>query len=170
MGMTPKVNHSRFDFNLMFLTLGIFTTEGTKKNHNNNNNHNHNNIYNNNNAFLASVAATHTLQSLLLHNSHHLADLHRDNLLSTWLTSFSSTTSASPSDGNQSVRDKPIIAADVDAVKSHFCDSFNTSRLLAVSAPYSGDRLHALPLATCGLKLDNGAIGIAVGLRLGVNL
>ena len=31
MGMTPKVNHSRFDFNLMFLTRGIFTTEGTKK-------------------------------------------------------------------------------------------------------------------------------------------
>ena len=30
-GMTPKVNHSRFDFNLMFLTLGIFTTEGTIK-------------------------------------------------------------------------------------------------------------------------------------------
>ena len=29
MGMTPKVNHSRFDFNLMFLTLGIFNTEGT---------------------------------------------------------------------------------------------------------------------------------------------
>ena len=31
MGMTPKVNHSRFDFNLLFLTLGIFTTEDTKK-------------------------------------------------------------------------------------------------------------------------------------------
>ena len=31
MGMTPKVNHSRSDFNLMFLTLGIFTTEGTNK-------------------------------------------------------------------------------------------------------------------------------------------
>ena len=31
MGMTPKVNHSRFPFNLMFLTLGIFTTEGIKK-------------------------------------------------------------------------------------------------------------------------------------------
>ena len=29
MGMTPMVNHSRFDFNLMFLTLGIFTTDGT---------------------------------------------------------------------------------------------------------------------------------------------
>ena len=31
MGMTPKVNHSRSDFDLMFLTLEIFTTEGTKK-------------------------------------------------------------------------------------------------------------------------------------------
>ena len=30
MGMTPKVSHSRFDFNLIFLTLDIFTTEGTK--------------------------------------------------------------------------------------------------------------------------------------------
>ena len=38
--MTPKVNHSRSDFNLMFLTLGIFTTEGTKKINNNNNNNN----------------------------------------------------------------------------------------------------------------------------------
>ena len=60
-------------------------------------------------AFLVSAAATHTLQSLLLHNSHHLPDLHRD-----WL--------------------------------------------------------HMLPLATCDLKLDNEAIRIAVGLRLGVNL
>ena len=120
--------------------------------------------------FLASAAATHTLQSLLLHNSHHLPDLHRDNLLSTWLTSFSSTTPASPADGEQSVWEKPVIAADVAAVKSHFCDSVNTSGLLAVSAPHSGDRLHALPLATCGLKLDNEAIRIAVSLRLGVNL
>ena len=31
MGMTRKVNHSRYVFNLMFLTLGIYTTEGTKK-------------------------------------------------------------------------------------------------------------------------------------------
>ena len=121
-------------------------------------------------AFLVSAAAAHTLQSLFLHNSQHLPDLHRDNLLSTWLTSFSSTTPASPSDGKQSAWDKPIIATDVAAVKSHFCGSFNTARLLAVSAPHSGDWLHALPLAICGLKLDNKAIRIAVGLRLGVNL
>ena len=90
--------------------------------------------------------------------------------MSTWLTSFSSTTPASAADGKQSAWDKPVIAADLAAVKSHFCDSFNTARLLAVSAPHSGDWLHALQLATCGLKLDNEAISIAVGLRLGVNL
>ena len=90
--------------------------------------------------------------------------------MSTWLTSFSSTTPAFPADGKQSAWDKPVFAADVAAVKSHFCDSFNTARLLAVSAPHSGDWLHALSLATCGLKLDNEAIRIAVGLRLGVNL
>ena len=121
-------------------------------------------------AFLASVAATHTLQSLLLHNSHHVPDLHRDNLLSTWLTSFSLTAPASPADGKQSAWDKPVIAADVGAIKSHFCDSFNTARLLSVSAPHSGDWLRALPLAAWGLKLDIEAIKIAVGLRLGINL
>ena len=85
----------------------------------------------------------HTLQSLLLCNSHHSPDLNWDKL---------------------------VIAADLPAVKSHFCNSFNTARLLAVSAPHSGDWLHALSLATCSLKLDNKAIRIAIGLRLGVNL
>ena len=53
-------------------------------------------------AFLASAAATHTLQSLLLRNSHHSPDLHRDNLLSTWLTTFSSNSPSAPSDEKQS--------------------------------------------------------------------
>ena len=116
-------------------------------------------------AFLALAAATDTLQSLLLYNSHHSPDLHRDNLLS---TTFKRTRRFI---WRQTKRwDKPAIAADQAAVKSHFCDSFNTTRLLAVSAPHSGNWLHALPLATCSLKLDNEAIRLAVGLRLVINL
>ena len=121
-------------------------------------------------ALLASATAIHTLQSLFLHNSYHSPDLHRDNLLSTRLTTFSSTTPAAPSDGKHSAWDKPVITADLAAVKSHFFDRFNKDRLLAVSAVHSGDWLYALPLATCGLKLDNQAIRIVVGLRFGVNL
>ena len=45
-------------------------------------------------------------------------------------------------------------------------------RLLAVTSSYSGDWLHALPIASCGLRLENEdrPIRVAVGLRLGAAL
>lgn len=42
--------------------------------------------------------------------------------------------------------------------------------LLAVSAPHSGDWLNALPLSSCALRLDDEAVRVAVGLRLGTSL
>ena len=44
------------------------------------------------------------------------------------------------------------------------------SRLLAVTSSYSGDWLHALPIASCSLCLENEGIRVAVGLRLGAAL
>ena len=41
------------------------------------------------------------------------------------------------------------------------------ARLLAASAPHSGDWLHALPISSCSLRLDDDAVRVAVGLRLG---
>ena len=38
------------------------------------------------------------------------------------------------------------------------------------ASPHSADWLHALPIAACGLRLDDEAIPVAVGLRLGSNL
>ena len=38
------------------------------------------------------------------------------------------------------------------------------------AAPHSGDWLHALPIAACGLHLDNDSVRVAVGLRLGCAL
>ena len=43
-------------------------------------------------------------------------------------------------------------------------------RLVAVSAPHNGHRLHAVPVSTRGLKLDDAVIRVAVELRLGINL
>ena len=43
------------------------------------------------------------------------------------------------------------------------------ARLLATS-PHSGDWRYALPLSRCGLRLDDRAVHIAVGLRLGANI
>ena len=49
-------------------------------------------------------------------------------------------------------------------------DIHHQARLLVVSAPHSDDWLHALPISSCGLRLDDEAVGVAVGLRLGTNL
>jgi len=38
---------------------------------------------------------------------------------------------------------------------------------LAASSQHSGDWLFALPIASCGLRLDDEAVRVAVGLRLG---
>ena len=39
-----------------------------------------------------------------------------------------------------------------------------------LQAPHIGDWLQALPIASCGLRLDDEAIRVAVALRLGLNL
>ena len=46
----------------------------------------------------------------------------------------------------------------------------NRSRLLAVSAEHSSDWLNALPISSCGLRLSDEAVRVAVGLRLGATL
>ena len=49
-------------------------------------------------------------------------------------------------------------------------DRHQQARLLAASTPHSGDWLHALPISSCGLRLDDEAVRVAVGLRLGAKL
>jgi len=49
-------------------------------------------------------------------------------------------------------------------------DNVDKAQLLAVTALPSGDWLHALPLSNCGLRLDDSAVQIVVGLRLGANI
>ena len=44
---------------------------------------------------------------------------------------------------------------------------YHRARLLAVAAAHSGDWLNAVPISACGLRLNDEAIRVAVGLRLG---
>ena len=49
-------------------------------------------------------------------------------------------------------------------------DKDHLARIHAVSAPHSSDWLHALPISPCVLRLDDDAVTVAVGLRLGAKL
>ena len=116
-------------------------------------------------------ASTHSLRSLLLLNCHCrlTIDSNRERLMRTWTTIYNTNTPDSPSDTKQSVLDRTGIMADHAVVIKAFTDNFNRARLLAASAPHSGDWLHALPLSTCCLRLDNEAVSVAVGIRLGTS-
>jgi len=59
--------------------------------------------------------------------------------------------------------DKALVEASLNS--PHSGESF-----LAASSQRSGDWLFALPIALCGLKLDDEAVRVAVGLRLGLYL
>ena len=119
-------------------------------------------------AFLASAASTHSLQSLLLLNCHCrlTIDSNRERLMRTWTTIYKMNTPGSPSDTKQSVWDNGRPSR--RHVGLH-------RQLQQSSAPGSigtqqGDWLHTLPLSTCVLWLDNEAVRVAVGLRLGTSL
>ena len=49
-------------------------------------------------------------------------------------------------------------------------DPIDRARLLAVAAPHASDWLNALPIASCGLRLDNESIRVVIGLRLGLKI
>ena len=120
--------------------------------------------------FLASAASTRDLQFHLLLNCHPTQDPHVDSAIMLWTASHNIPLLDNTSTIKQHASDAPVIAADKASLWSSLTDSHNTARLLAVSSPYSGDWLHALPVASCGTRLDNEAIWVAVRQSPGVNL
>jgi len=55
-------------------------------------------------------------------------------------------------------------------IQDSFAKPSQKARFLASVAPHSGDWLLALPAANCGLRLDDEAVSVAVGMRLGLAL
>ena len=70
----------------------------------------------------------------------------------------------------QSFWDRPGILASRAVVASSISDSVQMATFLAASAPHSGDWLLALPVSSCGLRLSDDAVRVAVSLSLGCSI
>jgi hypothetical protein len=119
-------------------------------------------------AYLASAAATLPLQSLLLASTDSREDTTVTDAMTLWSSLGSRTAPATPACTRQSSWHAAWINETVEAVSMQLStDLHQTARWLACQAPHSGDWLHALPITSIGLRLDDAAIHLAVGLRLG---
>ena len=120
-------------------------------------------------AYLASATSTASLQDLILIRSVAVAEKYYTLYHSNWSSAYNQSFPLDATACKQCAWDEPIVKDDINhlfATASHR----DKSRLLAVTSSHSGDWLQALPIASCGLRLENEEIRFAVGLRLGAAL
>ena len=114
-------------------------------------------------AFLASAVSTRDLQDQILHNSAITPYLDLDICQLSWVAQHGQIPVQSAS--KQHAWDKPTIEAELSQLMERQKDNYDRARLLAAASEHSGDWLHALPISSCGLRLDDEAVRVAVGLR-----
>ena len=123
-------------------------------------------------AFLASWNFTSELRQQILRQCTNLndSDMAAERALTLWNRGHERAAPTGLSARIQKGWDLPIIEETFNTILEAVRDPSDKARLLAVSAPGSSDWLHALPISSCGLRLDDEAIRVAVGLRLGTKL
>ena len=121
--------------------------------------------------FLSSVSSTLHLQNELLRNCPALPDDQFNSYLLLWSTLFQPLP---PPVGTAACKqrswDAPFVESSFATLLASQPDEDNQARLLAAAAPHSGDWLNVLPISSCGLRLDDDAIRVAICLRLGANI
>lgn len=121
-------------------------------------------------AFLASAVGTRNLQNQILQHFSYKSDLDFDRCLEVWEVTNNKPLPAQTAAAKQQTWDNPVVDSEFASLLQRQHDDYNKARLLAASAKHSADWLHAIPISSCGLRLDDEAVRIAVGLRLGTEL
>jgi len=121
-------------------------------------------------AFLASAVSTSLLQNEILSDCAGLPDDSLvDSYTATWSASFGAPL-VGPASRKQAVWDRSSIVAIKDELQTALTDPHLKASFLAATAPHSGDWLNALPIASCGLRMDDESVRVSVALRLGLSV
>ena len=121
--------------------------------------------------FLVSTAGSEPLSLAILPEHFTLMNLHpREEALSHWKQSLSSSNDASPPSGLsvsvQKTWDKTVVESCFSSLVAK-ADPQGKARLLASQQKESGTWLSAPPVTSLGLRMSNDTICIATSLRLG---
>jgi len=119
-------------------------------------------------AFLAFAASTLSLQVAILSGSTCSDNKYFQSYLTTWSSSYGIPPETLPT--KQPFWDRPALVADRAVVEARLNSPLQRASYLSASSPQSGDWLFAMPITSCGLRLDDEAVRVAVGLRLGLSL
>ena len=117
-------------------------------------------------AFIASAASTLSLQVDLLGDCGK-SDGEFIEYMLVWSAKFDEVPETLPI--KQFFWDRPAVLEDealVEATLSSLSSAHHRASFLAASTQHSRDWLFAVPIASCGLKLDDEALRVAVCLRL----
>ena len=117
-------------------------------------------------AYPASATSTVSLQDLIITRSVAAADKYYTLYRSNWSSAYNKSFSLDATACKLRAWDEPIVNDDINHLFAT-ASQRDKSRLLAVTSSHSGDWLHALPIASCGHRLENEDIRVAVGLRFG---
>ena len=123
-------------------------------------------------AFLASSTSTQQLQALLLSKcTWQLSDQHFDNVMDDWCQlHYPVLPPIGTNASKQRSRDMSSVDATFNSLFAAQPNDYHRSRFTAVKAHHSGDWLNVQFSISCGVRMKDDTIRVAVGLRLGACL
>ena len=121
-------------------------------------------------AFLASAASTLVLQSDIFGMLDYQPDPQVEKLMAMWQEELGIKITEDFPTQMQSQWDNPLLQKSFSELSNSLTDKCDQARLNAITTQHAGDWLHALPITSCGLRLSDEALRVAVGLRLGANI